>query len=94
MWLPPQTAALALFGLGVWVLAADWGEPPSEPAHVTTDTAEYCAELVVRAGAPSVPGLAALLAEGKRMCANGMVRPGLARVRQVLLEEQTSATRP
>ncbi len=77
--------------------------PPSPPAtatsagdaRVTTDTAEYCdalAERVIRAekGSPDAAREAGQLAEeGHHMCAAGLIRGGLVRLRRALLMLRT-----
>jgi hypothetical protein len=57
--------------------------------RVTTDTREYCDSLAQevttrRAGAAAAEAVA-LAEEGQRMCANGLVRSGVQRVRRALL---------
>jgi hypothetical protein len=68
-----------------------WPEQGHYSARVTTDSAEYCAHLLARIGQAraraEAPGHRAdvLTAEGRRMCAAGHVRPGIARLRRALL---------
>lgn len=82
--MPPQTALPAL-------------PPPSTgaPMRVTTDTAEYCEQLSQRVHRAERPAAAApagkperraeveeLVAEGHEMCATGLIRGGLLRLRR------------
>jgi len=68
---------------------------PSGPARVTTDTPEYCATLAHRVDharqvqgelAPPAPAhgdeVAMLAGEGRRMCEQGLVVGGIARLRR------------
>lgn len=65
--------------------------PTGGPALVTTDTPEYCntlAERIARAEhvRPNPPRQVEELAEeGHRMCATGLIRGGLVRLRRALL---------
>lgn len=57
------------------------------PVRVTTDTREYCLALAerfaaLRAVAP--PSALALAADGMRLCGNGHVRTGVARLRRAI----------
>lgn len=68
-----------------------WPEQPPYSARVTTDTREYCAHLLsrivqTRARVEEPVRRADILTdEGRRMCAHGHVRPGIARLRRALL---------
>ena len=59
--------------------------------RVTTDTREYCNLLMARIAAAEDAALAPLpraqmlATEGRRMCARGQVRPGIARLRRALM---------
>jgi hypothetical protein len=63
------------------------------PARVTSDTAEFCAQLArqlraeIRArSTPEVPDEVRMLQhEGRRMCQEGHIRPGILRIRQALM---------
>jgi len=78
---------------GPLISAPATAEPPEEPTlTVTTDTAEYCKALSQRiagiiSGAAEPPSeeVSHLLAEGQRLCDDGRPRPGIARLRRVLL---------
>ena len=85
--------AAAILALGT-AAALSQSAPPAPaggPALVTTDTPEYCdtlAERVARAERirPNPPRQVEELAEeGHRMCATGLVRGGLVRLRRALL---------
>ena len=55
--------------------------------RVTTDNAEYCEALAARLAASPQPVAAAsrdLGEEGRRLCANGHVRTGIAKLRRAL----------
>lgn len=68
-------------------LAAD----ASSPARVTTDSPAYCEELLARlerlpnaeAGAPRV-----LAERGRRLCAEGQLRTGIAKLRRAIRAAQ------
>lgn len=66
----------------------------AEPGpRVTTDTAEYCGSLAARLAA--MPAAAqepsrTLAAEGLRLCGNGHVRVGIAKLRRAVRAAQVS----
>jgi hypothetical protein len=68
-----------------------WPERGPYSARVTTDSAEYCAHLLARIGHARARAeepehrADVLAAEGRRMCAAGHIRPGIARLRRALL---------
>lgn len=80
-----------VFTIAVATAQGVWPERVPYSARVTTDSAEYCAHLLTRIGEARAraeePGHRAdvLTAEGRRMCAAGHVRPGIARLRRALL---------
>jgi hypothetical protein len=81
---------LAILALAL-VLAALRGSAAgaaAEPApHVTTDTIEYCRSLAARLATmhPSAPEPAKeLAADGLRLCGNGHVRTGVAKLRRAI----------
>jgi hypothetical protein len=63
------------------------------PARVTSDTAEFCTRLAqqlraeIRArSTPAVPDEVFMLQqEGRKMCREGHIRPGILRIRQALM---------
>jgi hypothetical protein len=62
------------------------------PAVVTTDTPEYCRQLIDRVGqlvsAATVPppvAVGSLSREGQRLCDQGLTRPGILRLRRALM---------
>jgi hypothetical protein len=76
--------------LGLAMAAAAWAE--SSP-RVTTDTAEYCGTLAARVA--STPAAArepsrTLAEEGLRLCGDGHVRTGVAKLRRALRAAQAS----
>jgi hypothetical protein len=68
---------------------------PSSPMRVTTDTTEYCDTLASRvaqaehATPHTPPQVEELAEEGHHMCATGLIRGGLVRLRRALLLLQT-----
>ena len=65
---------------------------PSGPMEITTDTPEYCmqllhrvGDLVRRAAAPVPLEVTNLTSEGQRMCDHGQTRGGIMRVRSALM---------
>ena len=74
--------------------------PPAqadEAPRISTESAEYCEELFARLAASPVTVTAAsreLGEEGRRLCANGHVRTGIAKVRRALRASQVGARRP
>ena len=89
-------ARVGACGLGLCVLLPRAMEPAaaqaSRPMEVTSDSAAYCQHLaarvlVMRRSLPGpAPEVDALLDRGQRLCAAGLVRPGLNRLRHALLE--------
>jgi hypothetical protein len=68
--------------LAIWPARADEAAP-----RVTTDNAEYCEALAARLAASPQPVAEAsrdLGEEGRRLCANGHVRTGIAKLRRAL----------
>lgn len=84
-------AATLLLALGP-VVAQSQPAPSSGPMRVTTDTPEYCEELSERVShaehdhATTAVGrhaeVAELAEEGHQMCATGLIRGGLLRLRR------------
>ena len=75
-------AILSLMLLPAWPARADDRTP-----RVTTDNAEYCEALAARLAASPQPVATAsrdLGEEGRRLCANGHVRTGIAKLRRAL----------
>jgi hypothetical protein len=71
------------------ILAVSAGAEPGP--RVTTDTAEYCGSLATRlAGMPaaSQEPSRSLAAEGLRLCGNGHVRTGIAKLRRAVRAAQ------
>jgi len=66
----------------------------TEPSpRVTTDTVEYCSSLMARlAGLPAAKEepSRSLAAEGERLCGNGHVRTGIAKLRRAVRAAQAS----
>jgi hypothetical protein len=61
----------------------------SKPMEVTTDTAAYCGQLAAEvataqehAGDEVPPDVPRLAAEGRRLCDQGLIRPGIERLRR------------
>jgi hypothetical protein len=69
-------------------------DPPSIP--LTTDTAQYCAQLAqqITERHSSRPEVARLLADGRGMCEQGVVRSGLRRLRRALVILDHDRDRP
>lgn len=78
--------ALAAFLLGfVVALPAASGEEAT--VRVTTETREYCGALATRFAAlrrTAPPDARALAADGMRLCGNGHVRTGVAKLRRAI----------
>lgn len=73
---------LPLVLLAIWPARADEAAP-----RVTTDNVEYCEALAARLAASPQPVAEAsrdLGEEGRRLCANGHVRTGIAKLRRAL----------
>ncbi|WP_184382544.1 hypothetical protein [Roseococcus suduntuyensis] len=79
---------LALFSLVVPLLASSEHAPAASGAvRITTITPEYCATLYERlAGLPGAEAEAprVMAEEGRRLCAEGQVRVGIAWLRRAL----------
>jgi hypothetical protein len=89
-----RTAAVAIvLGLAAAGTRAQTAPPPPTggEARVTTDTPEYCDSLAARVARdekarPNAPRQAEELAEeGHHMCATGLIRGGLVRLRRAWL---------
>src|SRR4029077_5967576 len=82
-------AACAGRGVALAVAMPVVGQPP--PQQVTSDTPEYCMQLLNRiselarmAPLPPPTEVASLSMEGQRMCRQGQTRGGLLRLRRAL----------
>jgi hypothetical protein len=78
---------LRLAILSVVFLAIGPARADDVTPRVTTDNAEYCEALAARLAASPQPVAAAsrdLGEEGRRLCANGHVRTGIAKLRRAL----------
>ena len=76
----------------VLALAVSAAAEPVGP-RVTTDTVEYCGSLAARLAAlPTAVSepLRNLAEEGKRLCGNGHVRTGVAKLRRALRAAQAT----
>jgi hypothetical protein len=80
---------LPVFTIGVLSIQSD------QPARMTTEGAEYCQALTVRFSAlPTTTELSRKLAEeGRRLCAMGQYRAGIARLRRAIRAAKTVARR-
>lgn len=65
---------------------------PGAPVEVTSDTREYCLELLDRvsdlvrlSAAPVPPDVTTLSTEGEKLCDNGQLRGGILRLRRALM---------
>ena len=79
------------------LLAAGPAAAAGESPRVTTDTREYCGSLAARVAA--TPAAAqepsrSLAKEGVRLCGNGHVRTGVAKLRRALRAAQLSTLQP
>lgn len=66
---------------------AGHAEPAEASLRVTTDSAEYCDSLAIRLSgmaAAAAPLPHALAEEGRRLCANGHYRTGIAKLRRAI----------
>ena len=87
----PIARTFTLAVAGTWLSAGPvTGESP--PQQVTSDTPQYClqlldrvSELVSVAGAPPPQEVTFLSAEGERMCGQGQTRGGILRLRRALM---------
>lgn len=76
---------------GIWPENGFWPERAPYSARVTTDTPEYCAHLLSRIDQmrarveEPAQRVDILAAQGRRLCASGHIRPGIARLRRALL---------
>ncbi len=68
------------------------GQSQPSPAQVTSDTPEYCLQLLDRvsemvrvAEAPPPQEVTSLSSEGQRMCDQGQTRGGILRLRRALV---------
>ncbi len=72
----------------------------SEPALVTTDTPQYCLQLLdrvselVRVVPSPPPEVTNLSTEGQRMCGEGQTRGGIMRLRRALVLLKQHGTEP
>ncbi len=80
------------------VLATDVQAQEPSPITVTTDTPQYCAQLVqqITQRHSSLPDVARLLSEGRELCEQGEVRTGLRRLRraEIILNHQAPPPAP
>lgn len=87
-----MTAALTPPAILLALLVSAAAEPSP---RVTTDTPEYCSSLVTRlAGLPAAQQepSRSLAAEGERLCGNGHVRTGIAKLRRAVRAAQVSVS--
>jgi hypothetical protein len=66
-------------------------------ARITTDTAEYCRSLSARVAAlpnARLEPVRSIAAEGERLCHNGHVRTGVAKLRRALRAAQAPTATP
>jgi hypothetical protein len=85
-----MTAALTPPAMLLALLVSAAAEPSP---RVTSDTPEYCNSLVVRlSGLPAAKQepSRSLAAEGERLCGNGHVRTGIAKLRRAVRAAQAS----
>ena len=74
--------------------------PPAQAdqaPRISTESAEYCEELFARLAASPVPVTQMSRErgeEGRRLCANGHVRTGIAKLRRALRASQVGARGP
>lgn len=87
---PSATGLLLAVGLATTVLAQP--ASPQAPMEVTTDTPEYCIQLLDRvhsmvqlAIAKPPHEVSFLSSEGQKMCAQGQTRGGIMRLRQAIM---------
>jgi hypothetical protein len=77
-------------GLGLLVTAASLADEVT-PAEVTTDTPQYCLQLLdqvsamVRIRASTPQEVTSLTTDGQRMCDQGKTRGGIMRLRRALV---------
>jgi len=65
--------------------------------RISTESSEYCEELFARLAASRLPVTAAsrdLAEEGRRLCANGYLRTGIAKLRRALRASRVEARNP
>lgn len=78
---------LALPVAALLTIHAGHAEPAEASLRVTTDSAEYCETLAGRVSAmptAAAPLPHALAEEGRRLCANGHYRTGIAKLRRAI----------
>ena len=83
----------AWFALAATARAQSSGEAETPPALVTSDTPQFCARLAeqlrqeIRSRRPAAVSdeVRMLEREGRRMCREGHVRPGILRIRRALM---------
>ncbi len=87
----PLVLAIATGGLMVWVGLVPVASQ-SPPQRITSDTPEYCLQLLDRvsemvraAGTPPPQEVGYLSSEGQRMCDQGQTRGGILRLRRALM---------
>jgi hypothetical protein len=80
------------------VLCMDAQAQEQSPMTVTTDTPQYCAQLVQQIAQrhSSLPDVARLLSEGRELCEQGEVRTGLRHLRraEIILNHQAPPPAP
>jgi hypothetical protein len=79
-------------GLGLSFAVTGPRQPDLQPDAVTTDSLQYCQELLarvselIRLGADPSPDRVSFLAtEGRHLCAEGQVRGGVLRLREAVM---------
>jgi hypothetical protein len=88
--LSAKSAAAGLLASLIWFSPGAGQPPPQPPMRVMTDTPEYCQHLqrvvdrLQAATQKQSPDIAMLSNEGKLMCAQGLVKGGIARLRSAL----------
>ncbi|MEI6162375.1 MAG: hypothetical protein WCP77_21290 [Roseococcus sp.] len=84
-----RIAALAFVLLALGTARADEGAP-----RMTTENAEYCEALAARLAASPMPAAETtreLGEEGRRLCASGHLRTGIAKLRRALRATRAEA---
>lgn len=85
---------LRIATLGVMLLAFGPARADEAAPRMTTDNAEYCEALAARLAATPTPVSDApreLGEEGRRLCASGHVRTGIAKLRRALRATRAEA---
>jgi hypothetical protein len=80
-----------VFALLVFLSSAAWSQQAAP--RLISDTPEYCTELSDRfaaLGAEAPARLLVLAEQGRRLCAAGQTRSGIAKLRRALKEAQSS----